>query len=204
MQFIFWICMGFIFYSVVLYYFILKLVKQNQYQQDEHFKPLITMIICAYNEEKNIAEKLLNIQSLSYPMDKLQVILADDNSSDNTVEIASKFDFVEILELPRCGKTKAQNEAVKIARNEILVFSDANNIYAQDALDKLARNFVDERVGVVCGELHYKDKQSLESTYWKYEIAIKKEESKSGRLIGANGSISVSYTHLTLPTNREV
>ena len=181
--------MGFIFYSAVLYYFILKLVKQNQYQQDEHFKPLITMIICAYNEENNIAEKLLNIQSLSYPMDKLQVILADDNSSDNTVAIASKFDFVEILELPRCGKTKAQNEAVKIARNEILVFSDANNIYAQDALDKLARNFVDERVGVVCGELHYKDKQSLESTYWKYEIAIKKEESKSGRLIGANGSI---------------
>ena len=63
--------MGFIFYSVVLYYFILKLVKQNQYQQDEHFKPPITMIICAYNEENNIAEKLLNIQSLSYPMDKL-------------------------------------------------------------------------------------------------------------------------------------
>jgi len=181
--------MGFIFYSVVLYYFILKLVKQNQYQQDEHFKPPITMIICAYNEENNIAEKFLNIQSLSYPMDKLQVILADDNSSDNTVVIASKFDFVEILKLPRGGKTKAQNEAVKIARNEILVFSDANNIYAQDALDKLARNFVDERVGVVCGELQYNKKNSGENIYWKYEVAIKKQESKNGWLLGANGSI---------------
>ena len=181
--------MGFIFYSVVLYYFILKLVKQNQYQQDEHFKPPITMIICAYNEENNIAEKFLNIQSLSYPMDKLQVILADDNSSDNTVVIASKFDFVEILKLPRGGKTKAQNEAVKIARNEILVFSDANNIYAQDALDKLARNFVDERVGVVCGELQYNKKNSGENFYWKYEVAIKKQESKNGWLLGANGSI---------------
>ena len=115
--------------------------------------------------------------------------MADDGSTDKTVEIAKEFEFVEILKLSREGKTMAQNKAVHKARNEILVFSDANNIYDEDALQKLVRNFADERIGVVCGELQYNNKNTKENSYWNYEIAIKKVESKNGWLLGANGSI---------------
>ena len=187
--FIFWISGGLIIYTTVIYYFILKVLKQNDYEKNEQYLPNISLIICAYNEEKCVAAKLKNTFTLDYPREKLQVILADDGSTDTTVEIANGFEFVEILKLSRGGKTRAQNDAVKIAQNEILVFSDANNIYKKDALKKLVRNFTDKRVGVVCGELQYNNKKSEENYYWKYEVAIKKEESKNGWLLGANGSI---------------
>ena len=189
LQIIFWVNVGLIIYTTVIYYFILKVLKQNNYEKNEQYLSNISLIICAYNEEKNIAVKLENTLKLDYPREKLQVILADDGSTDTTVEIANGFEFVEILKLSRGGKTRAQNDAVKIAQNEILVFSDANNIYKKDALKKLVRNFADKRVGVVCGELQYNNKKSEENYYWKYEVAIKKAESKNGWLLGANGSI---------------
>ena len=189
MQIIFWLSVGLLIYTTVIYYLLLKVFKQNDYHKNDIYSPGITLIICAHNEEKCISEKLLNTLEIDYPKENLQVILADDGSTDKTVEIAKGFDFIEILELSRRGKTNAQNEAVQKAQNEILVFSDANNIYNRDALQKLARNFADERVGVVCGELQYSNKISKENSYWNYEIAIKKVESKNGWLLGANGSI---------------
>ena len=186
---VFWISGCLIIYSTVIYFFLLKLFKQNHYKRNDQYLPSISIIICAYNEEKSIASKLQNTWELDYPLEKMQIIVADDGSTDKTVEITNGFDFVEILKLPRAGKTSAQNEAVKIAENDILIFSDANNTYKVDALKKLVRNFADERVGVVCGELQYNEKKSGENFYWEYEVAIKKKESKNGWLLGANGSI---------------
>ncbi len=189
MEIIFWISISLIIYSTIIYLFLLNLLRGNNYDIDEDYLPTITLIICAYNEEKNILNKLKNVQDLDYPLEKMQVILADDGSNDKTVEIAKNFNFVNILSLDRSGKTLAQNEAVKIAENDILVFSDANSIYRQNAIKKLVRNFADQRIGVVCGELRYHDVRSEESMYWNYEIAIKRGESRNGWLIGANGSI---------------
>ncbi len=189
MYIIFWVSGGLIIYTAVIYYLLLKIFKQNTYEKDEQYMPGISLVICAHNEQKNIAVKLENTMNLDYPVDKIQIILADDGSTDKTLNIAKEFRFVEILALQHSGKTNAQNEAVKMARNDILIFSDANNVYKVDALRKLVRNFADKKVGVVCGELKYNNKKSEENAYWKYEVAIKKAESKNGWLLGANGSI---------------
>ena len=188
-EIVFWISISLVIYSTIIYPFLLNLFKKNNYDVDENYLPTVTLIICAYNEEKNILKKLKNVQELDYPFEKMQVILADDGSNDNTVEIAKNYNFINILSLDRSGKTSAQNESVKIAENDILVFSDANSIYHQNAIKKLVRNFADKRIGVVCGELRYHEQRSEESMYWNYEIAIKKGESRNGWLIGANGSI---------------
>jgi cellulose synthase/poly-beta-1,6-N-acetylglucosamine synthase-like glycosyltransferase len=189
LKIIFWISISLIIYTSFIYYFILKLLKSKKYIKNNKYLPSISLIICAHNEEKYIYSKLENTQSLDYPTDKLQVILADDGSNDRTIKIAKSFNYIEILSLNRGGKTYAQNESVKLARNEIIVFSDANNIFKKDALKKLVRNFADKRVGVVCGELQYFYKKSEENVYWRYEVSIKKGESKRGWLLGANGSI---------------
>ena len=152
-QVVFWVNVGLIIYTTVIYYLLLQIFKKNDYLKDETYYPGITLIISTYNEEKCIRSKLQNTLELNYPSEILQIVLADDGSTDKTIEIANEFEFVEILTLSRGGKTSAQNEAVKVARNEILVFSDANNIFNKDALKKLVRNFADDRVGVVCGEL---------------------------------------------------
>ena len=110
--FIFWISGGLIIYTVAIYYFILKVLKQNNYEKNERYLPNISLIICAYNEEKCVAAKLKNTFTLDYPLEKLQIILADDGSTDKTLEIANGFDFVEILKLSRGGKTSEKAEEI--------------------------------------------------------------------------------------------
>jgi len=155
---------------------------------DDAFEPTVSLIITAYNEEKVIKSKLDNSLTLDYPEDKLEIILASDGSMDKTVQIAEKLPRVKVMSLERKGKTSAQNRAAKEASGEILVFSDANGIYSQDAVRKLVRNFRDPDVGCVCGELRYEG-NSQEGLYWRYEVMIKKLESRTGRLLGANGCI---------------
>jgi|TARA_B100001750_G_scaffold108085_1_gene85455 cellulose synthase/poly-beta-1,6-N-acetylglucosamine synthase-like glycosyltransferase len=202
-EIVFWISIGLIIYSTIIYLLLLKVFKHKKYVVDENYLPSITLIICAYNEEKNILNKLKNVEEIEYPLEKMQVILADDGSDDGTVKIAKNFKFVNILSLDRLGKTNAQNEAAKVAENEILVFSDANSIYRSNALKKLVRNFSDEKVGVVCGELRYHEEKSEEGLYWKYEIAIKKAESRNGWLLGANGSIYAIRTKSYVPLPKD-
>jgi len=100
-QTLFWISGILIIYTSIIYYFILKLFQQIHYEKDEDYLPSISLVICAYNEEKRIREKLENTFNLEYPLEKLQVILADDGSADKTIEIAKTFEFVEVLSLSR-------------------------------------------------------------------------------------------------------
>jgi|TARA_B100002003_G_scaffold113890_1_gene105355 cellulose synthase/poly-beta-1,6-N-acetylglucosamine synthase-like glycosyltransferase len=189
LQVIFWLSSFAVLYTSIIYIVVLNFIKNNSYKKKSNYFPTVSLIISAYNEEKTIKKKLSNTFELDYPKNKIQIIVANDGSSDNTMIEVSNFENIDLLDLPRGGKTNAQNEAVKIAKNEFLIFSDANNIYEKDAIQKLVANFADDRVGVVCGELRYRNNLSKEHTYWNYEVALKKAESRIGRLVGANGSI---------------
>ena len=70
MEIIFWISISLIIYSTIIYLFLLNLLRGNNYDIDEDYLPTITLIICAYNEEKNILNKLKNVQDLDYPIEK--------------------------------------------------------------------------------------------------------------------------------------
>src|SRR5215467_13607419 len=89
--------------------------------------PRVSLIVAAYNEEKDIARKLENAFALDYPADKLEIVLASDCCTDRTEEIARKFgERVKVYRSPRrLGKTAAQNRAAALSNGEILVFSDA-------------------------------------------------------------------------------
>lgn len=160
------------------------------------FEPYVTLIISAYNEERHIEQKLANSLSLNYPEEKLEIIVASDGSTDKTNEIVETFSDkrVHLCRFDKLGKTGVQNEAVKKATGEVLVFSDANAIYRPDAIKNLVRHFENENIGCVCGQLVYKkDSESFagfsERIYWQYEKALKKMESRISSLIGVNGSI---------------
>ena len=159
--------------------------------------PSLTFVIAAYNEERVIRDKLLNTLCLAYPADKLEVLVAADGSNDATRAIAEAFADrgVRVLHLPqRRGKTAALNRAVAFSRGDIIVFSDANNQFSDDALRKLVRHFADPRVGGVCGlkQIHASaERESAvgDGLYWKYESAIKIAESRLGSITGADGEI---------------
>lgn len=155
----------------------------------------VSLIIAAYNEEAVIARKIENALALDYPRECLEIIVASDGSSDRTDQIVQSFGNrgVSLLRFPRTGKTGMQNEAARIAKREILVFSDANAFYRQDAIRKLVRNFADPEVACVCGQLVYSvdgdGAGASERWYWDYEKFIKQRESDLSSAVGANGSI---------------
>jgi cellulose synthase/poly-beta-1,6-N-acetylglucosamine synthase-like glycosyltransferase len=159
--------------------------------------PSVSIIIAARNEEKNIARKIENTLQLDYPKELLEIIIFSDASTDRTDDIVESYaDHGVILNKlkERKGKTGGQNNSVKKAKGEIIVFSDGTTIYHQDAIKKIVRNFADEKVGCVGGELEYINlKQTQvgegESIYWKYERKIKRLESTIGSLIGVSGCI---------------
>jgi len=171
----------------ILYPVTLVLKEQIDYKNSKNYFPKVSLIISTYNEEKVIAEKLENCFELDY--NDIEIIVADDGSIDKTVEVVKNVKDVILLPLSHRGKTAIQNEAVKEANGEIIVFSDANSMYEESAIKQLIQWFNDSRVGVVCGELTYKTNTSKEYSYWSYEKFLKTLESKQGKLIGANGSI---------------
>jgi len=159
--------------------------------------PRVSVIIAAYNEERDIEAKLKNTLALDYPRDRLEIIVASDCSTDRTDGIVRKFgtDGVILYRQPgRFGKTIAQNRAVKVSSGEILVFSDATTMYEPDAIRKIVRSFADPEVGCVAGQLIYVDSSSSVvgkgcRSYWGYEKFLKRCESHVGSLVGVSGCL---------------
>jgi cellulose synthase/poly-beta-1,6-N-acetylglucosamine synthase-like glycosyltransferase len=159
--------------------------------------PTVTVIITAYNEERDIAAKLENTLSLDYPKNLLKVIVASDCSSDQTDEIVQSFAShgVSLYRQPqRLGKTAAQNAAVELATGEILLFSDATTLYRPDVLRAMIPNFADPGVGCVAGRLIYVDPSDSNvgrgaRSYWSYETFLKQNESRICSLIGVSGCL---------------
>jgi cellulose synthase/poly-beta-1,6-N-acetylglucosamine synthase-like glycosyltransferase len=154
-------------------------------------RPMVSLIIPAYDEEEVIAEKVANALRLDWPRERLQIIVADDGSTDATPERAREAGADLVLELPPGGKVVALNEGVAESDGEFLAFSDANSEWASDALARLLAPFADERVGYVCGQVRFLDPDgdNLEGAYWRYEMAIRTLESELAGVTAGNGAI---------------
>jgi cellulose synthase/poly-beta-1,6-N-acetylglucosamine synthase-like glycosyltransferase len=154
--------------------------------------PPVSVIVAAHNEEGTIGEWVRTARALSYPPHRLEVIVASDGSVDGTVEAARRAGADVVLELPRGGKVAALNAAVERGRGEILAFSDANAIWATDALSQLVGRFGDESVGYVCGRLRLAGDAGAnqEGLYWRYETAIRGLESRLAGVTAGNGAIN--------------
>lgn len=157
-------------------------------------RPQVTLIITAFNEEKRIREKLENARALIYPQERLQILVASDGSTDETNAIVREFagGGIELLDITsRQGKENAQKEAVRVANGEILVFSDVATRMDPEALDKVVRNFADPSVGSVSSEDRLIDadgKPSGEGAYVRYEMWLRRLESRVNTLVGLSGS----------------
>jgi len=198
-EIIFWFSAGALFYTYVGYPLLLALVSTLRpcAVRSAECSPSVSMIITAYNEERDLAMKLENALALDYPRELLEIIVASDCSTDATDEIARSFanHGVKLVRQPvRLGKTAAQNAAVGYARGEIILFSDATSHYQLDVVRRLMPGFADERVGCIAGRLIYVDPSRSRvgdgaRSYWNYETFLKKHESRACSLIGASGCL---------------
>ncbi len=195
---LFWGSAGLIFYT----YFVFPLLTllrgklRPQFYRSADITPTVSMIIAAYNEAESIGAKLDNVLSLEYPRECLEVIVASDGSIDGTNEIVLGYaeQGIKLLPLPRQGKAPALNTAVAASTGEILVFSDANSIYAPDAIQALVRPFADPDVGGVAGNQVYLKGEpggegAGEKSYWRFDRQLKQSQSQAGNAISATGAI---------------
>lgn len=210
---IFWLCVFLIGYVYVGYPLIIAFLARLKRRKPEYplITPQVSMLIAAYNEERVIGEKIENTLALEYPADCLQIVVAVDGSDDRTVEIVQSF-VDRGVELSyhslRNGKAAAINRAIPLLKHEIIVFSDANNLYAKDAMLELVKPFSDPKVGAVTGSKLILDDPDAhakaDSLYWRYESAIKQNESRLGSCTGVAGEILAIRKALYQPPPREV
>lgn len=189
----FWVVAGALVWTHVAYPLAARLlarVRSRPVHRDERLLPRVSLIVAAYNEEAVIERRLANLRALDYPPELLEVVVASDASSDATEQLAEQAG-VRVIRNVRGGKVAAQNNAVQQTTAEILAFSDANCTWQPDALKKLVRNFADPDVAYVCGRLSIQadDGRNKEGLYWRYELALRADESRLDSVTGGNGSI---------------
>jgi len=202
---LFWISGIAIFYAMIGYPLVLifldKLFNPKKHDRDYAWLPSVTVMIVAHNEEKVIQEKLKNVSALDYPNDKLEILVASDNSTDATNEIVKTFiqdnpeKRIRLFEVKeRKGKTNAQNEAQKTVHSEILVMTDANAMLKENAIKELVSMFTDPSIVYVTGRLSYVNTLDnltsyAESSYWNIDLKMRDIESRFQTITAGNGAL---------------
>jgi cellulose synthase/poly-beta-1,6-N-acetylglucosamine synthase-like glycosyltransferase len=167
----------------------------NNIYLDNYYFPGISIIIAAYNEEKNIAKRIENLLKQDYPQSKLEIIVASDGSTDKTIEIAKQYKKygVKVLDFKQNrGRAAIQNDALKKSIGEIVIFTDAETEFKKNFIKKIISYFSNNNIGCVVGNLIYKTKgtsiSESEGLYWKFEKKLRELESKLGILATATGA----------------
>jgi cellulose synthase/poly-beta-1,6-N-acetylglucosamine synthase-like glycosyltransferase len=162
----------------------------------EPIAPVVTVVVVAYNEGKRIAGRIENLRALDYPETQLDIVIASDGSTDDTVARARAHvdSRVAVRAFPcRRGKAAVLNDVVSSARGEIVVLADARQRFEPDAVRALVSNLADPAVGAVSGELMLSSGTTATGGgvgfYWRYEKFIRRHESRTDSTVGATGAI---------------
>lgn len=119
--------------------------------------PKMSVLVPAYNEEKVIRTTIESLLSTDYP-DK-EIIVIDDGSKDQTLEIASRYkDKVKVIHKENGGKASALNAGLLYATGQIIVILDADTIIGHTALRHIAKSFSNENVAAVAGNIKIRNR----------------------------------------------
>ncbi len=206
LKILFWAMLLIVFYTYlgygILLYIIIRLKRlflgnprKTVLPPDEQL-PEITLLICAYNEEEVVAEKMANTLAIDYPREKFHIMWVTDGSNDHTNELLSAYPEVDLVFSPeRRGKSAALKHGLQELKTRYVAFTDANTMLNTGAIKEIARLFMDPTVGCVSGEKRVAAKKGTdmaaqgEGLYWKYESTLKRWDSELYSAMGAAGEL---------------
>ena len=208
-QWIFWICLVvcvYVYFGYPAMLYVLSRLRPRPVAEDD-FTPRVTFVIAAYNEEKNIGEKIANTLSLDYPAHQLEVLVVSNGSVDRTEEIVRGWtdERVKLIALPQPGKMAALNEGVRAATGDILVFTDADFLLDHHTLRLMTSKFADPEVGGVCGARNTERAREGDATaegeglYARWDKWQKTLESRIGSVFAADGLLYAIRRELYTP-----
>lgn len=220
-----WMFLG---YPLTLW--LLDKIKNRRHKRGK-ITPMVSVIICTYNEAATIVRRINNLFETDYPKEKIEVIVVDSNSPDGTQEIMrtliEQFPDLSlrlVTEDQRKGKVSAINLGLKAATGEIIMLTDSPALFWPDTIRLVVRNFADPEVGAVTGNFIKADPESTnyqQDTEWvvfNYRKWLRRLESNvdsttwlSGELTAFRKSIIpkiepdviIDDTHLALKIREE-
>ena len=176
MDFITVIYLFFIFLSLYVSFLLLLLYLKNK--EDLHKYELtnkllsISVLIPAYNEEKNIKETIEAVKNVEYPKELVEIIAINDGSKDKTYEILKSIEGIKIISKENTGKADSLNQALKIAEGELIAVNDSDSFPEKDAFIKMVDYFSDKDVAAVTSTVLVKNKNSLLEKLQAIEYAM--------------------------------
>jgi poly-beta-1,6-N-acetyl-D-glucosamine synthase len=216
-KFIFFILCFSVFYSYLGYGLVLGiLVKlkswffstQKQVSQLDKTLPTVSFVVCAFNEEDWIEDKIKNTVAVDYPKELIEFVFITDGSNDMTPQLVERFIYPQgvrwrLMHQPeRSGKIAAFHRAMQTITSDIVVSTDANTLVNQQAVRVMVKCFEDPQVGAVAGEKRVRmdDTEAAhgagEGIYWKYESKLKQWDAQLWSVVGAAGELFALRTNL--------
>ena len=206
LKILFWLCLAIVFYTYIGYGLLLYILvrlkrllglsRPEPVLPDDDQLPDVTLMICAYNEEDIVHEKMANIRQLDYPKEKFCVMWVTDGSSDGSNDLLRQYPEVTLVYSPeRRGKAAAMQHGLKENKAGIVVFTDANTMLNANAIREIVRQFMKPDDSCVSGEKRVAariDGQVAaegEGLYWKYESTLKRWDSELYSAMGAAGEL---------------
>jgi poly-beta-1,6-N-acetyl-D-glucosamine synthase len=214
--FVFWILVFTVFYSYLGYGMVLGLLvkikhrfaAKNTSKHSFDALPTVSFIVCAFNEEDWIEEKILNSISLDYPQHLIEFVFVTDGSSDRTPDLVKAYSYPKGINWrlmhqdQRNGKIAAFHRAISTVTSTIVVSTDANTLVNHNGIKALVTYFADPQVGAVAGEKRVRMESAEaahgagEGIYWKYESKLKQWDAELWSVVGAAGELFAIRTNL--------
>lgn len=164
--------------------------------------PTVSIIIAAYNEEKTIERTIKSVLSLDYPKDKLELIVVNDESTDNTIKFVSKYKDIKLINNKHkgVGKASAVNAGLAVAKGDFFGVLDADSEVSRDSLREVMSCFSNNRVGAVITPIKVVEVKNIYRGLQKIEYAftamIRELMSRVNTLYYSHGVLSVLRTGL--------
>jgi cellulose synthase/poly-beta-1,6-N-acetylglucosamine synthase-like glycosyltransferase len=183
-------CLMLVWVVYPLALWVLSYLKRGREKAAACFQPKVSVVIAAHNEARNLAARISNIFSSTYPEVNIEVVVASDGSSDETPSVIDrlkeKYPRIKLINIaPQGGRSNAHNVAVEHCDGEILVFTDAETVFEPSFMQKIVEFFQHEEIAFSSGVLKYRNQSSSAVTesagiYWRFEYFLRERESRLG------------------------
>jgi cellulose synthase/poly-beta-1,6-N-acetylglucosamine synthase-like glycosyltransferase len=156
---------------MVFFLLFVKYYTKMYVKKKTKWRPKISVIVPAYNEEKNIRKCIESLLSANYPKDKLEVIVVDDGSTDRTYEIAKsiKDKRVKVYTKPNSGKGASLNFGIERASGELIAVLDADSTIGHETILRMLHLFEDEDVAAVTAAVKVRKSSNLIKEFQRIE-----------------------------------
>ncbi|ANQ52078.2 glycosyltransferase family 2 protein [Flammeovirga yaeyamensis] len=214
LKYVFWISLFIIIYSIIGYPIVLYIIVQikrlikgkREFDEKTLLTSRVSLVIPCYNEASILPMKIENSLQLDYPKELMDIVIVADGSTDNTPEVVELYkrkghNITLFHNNIRAGKSAAINRVINEINTPITICTDANTILNDQSIKEIVRQFLDPKVGCVCGEKRVKQEEgdlasSGEGAYWKYESFLKKLDSELTSVMGGAGELIAFRTEL--------